>query len=436
MPESQLPHEPEARMQLQKPVLAHYVVSILSLITLLFSTSGATGMDIDIDGVPLPEDTAPSSTDATDSEFAGTWIGQWDGLLKTILVVEAVNSDGLASVVYSVAANPNRGFEASWFRREAKIVGNVLIIDSEHFSVSFELSQTGRLFAVFGDGFSYGVLAKHDFNTLTNTDTKIRWSQGTSELLKSDLIEDGKPVNLEVVVFKPSGEGPFPLAIVNHGSTGSGDDAALFSDTWTNPWLAEMLNERGWIVAFPQRRGRGKSDGLYDEGFEIDRSQGYTCDTKRSLAGADRALNDIHSVVSALRQRAEVKAEPILLAGNSRGGILSVAYAGLYPKKVKSVVNFVGGWISDGCDNADEINQSLFIKGAKYPAETLWLYGNDDPFYSMDHSRSNFNAFQQAGGKGRFIDATVRGENNGHWVMAIPPLWNGHMDDYLDKLDD
>ena len=85
------------------------------------------------------------------------------------------------------------------------------------------------------------------------------------------------------------------------------------------------------MVAFPQRRGRGKSDGLYDEGFAPDRTQGYSCDPNRSLAGADRALKDLGAAIAALQRRPDVAGEQILLGGQSRGGALSIAYAGMHP---------------------------------------------------------------------------------------------------------
>ena len=55
-----------------------------------------------------------------------------------------------------------------------------------------------------------------------------------------------------------------------------------------------------------------------------------------------------------------------------------------------------------------------------FPHPTLWLYGNHDPFYSLDHSRANFAAFQAAGGKGSFFDFEVPG-GNGHRVMFHRP---------------
>jgi len=68
------------------------------------------------------------------------------------------------------------------------------------------------------------------------------------------------------------------------------------------------------MVAFPQRRGRGKSDGLYDEGFMPDRSR-YTGDLKQCLLGADRALSDIAAAIDVLRKWPDVQSGPLLIRG-------------------------------------------------------------------------------------------------------------------------
>src|SRR5262249_32583044 len=145
-----------------------------------------------------------------------------------------------------------------------------------------------------------------------------------SIMISTKLRENGKPVRLEVVIDKPRGDGPFPLLVVNHGSTGWGNDPAFFTQTFPNPAFAEIFIKKSYMVALPHRRGRGKSEGLYDEGFNVDRSQGYACDPKQSLPGADRALTDIAAAVEVLRQRPDVVRQPILMPGISRGGILSI----------------------------------------------------------------------------------------------------------------
>ena len=86
------------------------------------------------------------------------------------------------------------------------------------------------------------------------------------------------------------------------------------------------------------------------------------------------------------------------------------------------MINFVGGWMDEGCRNASKINGTLFKRSGMFPHSTLWLYGNHEPLYSLDHSRANFAAFQAAGGKGSFFDFGVPG-GNGHLAMFSPPLW-------------
>jgi len=276
-------------------------------------------------------------------------------------------------------------------------------------------------------------MTRADFSSLTQPDAVVEWTRGKSEFLETDLIEDGRSVRLEAVIFKPNGAGPFRLAVINHGSTGTGRNPELFTQTWFSADLADFLNERGWIVAFPQRRGRGKSDGLYDEGFRENRKLGYNCDTDIALRGADRALSDVDAAIAALRRRQDVAPTPILIGGESRGGLLSVAYAGLHAAQVFGVINFVGGWLGEGCSTASFVNQTLFERGAPYGRPTIWLYGRGDSFYSIAHSRNNFAAFEKAGGQGTFFDLSAP-VGPGHFVLRDPDLWSSPIDNYLNSL--
>ncbi len=94
----------------------------------------------------------------------------------------------------------------------------------------------------------------------------------------------------------------------------------------------------------PARRGRGGSGGEYDEGFEVVPALGYACDPSRAIPGADRALRDIEAAMAAILAMPFVDRDRVVIGGQSRGGILSVADAGLHPEQLKGVINFVGGW--------------------------------------------------------------------------------------------
>jgi dienelactone hydrolase len=244
---------------------------------------------------------------------------------------------------------------------------------------------------------------------------------------------DGETVQLAMRIYKPAGPGPAPTLVFNHGSTGRGTDPSIMVRPIDLPPIAQFFVERGWAVVMPARRGRGGSEGEYDEGFGPDRSAGYSCDPAWSIPGADRGLRDIAAAMTAIRAMPFVDSDRVVIGGQSRGGILSVAYAGQNPTQVSGVINFVGGWMGARCVNASLINQTLFTRGARFPGEVLWLYGDDDSFYPLSHSRENFAAFQAAGGKGAFHELTPPAGVNGHRIWGYPELWRPLLEGYLKR---
>jgi pimeloyl-ACP methyl ester carboxylesterase len=419
----------------------HETLTLLALIAFMLVIKPAAAADRLVDGVPLPGDAQLATVVATDPaelrQWAGVWVGAWGGTLKHVLLVESVAAGGAARVVYAIGDNPWFGIRRAWSRHEATVAGRRLTISEAGFSATYDLNDQGGLSATYTRGqiVSRAAMTKTDLATLTVPGAVVAWTRGKSELMQTALVEDGKPVDLEVVIFRPKGAGPFPLAVFNHGSTGRGITPLLFTETLFDVGLADFLNDRGWIVAFPQRRGRGRSGGLYDEGFSADRRQGYTCDFDTSLSGAERALTDIAAAMAALKQRPDVAPSRVLIGGESRGGILSVAYAGMHPDQIFGVINFVGGWLGTGCDTASRLNGTLFERGARFDRPTLWLYGHHDSFYDIEHSRNNFALFRSAGGRGTFMELDVPG-GNGHFVLSAPELWKRPVAEYLRSLAD
>jgi dienelactone hydrolase len=237
-------------------------------------------------------------------------------------------------------------------------------------------------------------------------------------------------VTLEVVLLKPLTDGRYPTVVFHHGSTGNGSDPSLFGLTFTSKSIARYFVERGWMVAFPQRRGRGTSGGLYDEGFKPDRSA-YSCQQDLALGGAVHALEDLNEITNWIRNRPDVDTTRLLIGGSSRGGILSVAHTAQRPDVYLGAVNFVGGWISEGCGDYRSVNRKLFLDGATFPGPSLWLYGANDSFYSLVYSRSNFDAFSAAGGLGTMVELTRSPGLNGHFVVNDLELWEPAMNDFL-----
>ena len=250
----------------------------------------------------------------------------------------------------------------------------------------------------------------------------------------TDFSENGNQVFLEMVVFKPfyAQDGPLPVMVFNHGSTGMGNDPGRFAHVYYDKNIARFFNSRGWVTVFPQRRGRGGSDGLYDEGFTKSHTR-YSISPARSLKGLERAMDDIDQVVAYLREDPSIDDGKMLIGGVSRGGILSVAYAGSRPGVFIGTVNFVGGWIGKFpgsgfyrvfYDYMEKINTVSFRNAAGSGVPTIWLYGENDSFYSIDHSRKNFDAFIEAGGEGTFHQYFLGKGVNGHLLSMYPRFWN------------
>jgi pimeloyl-ACP methyl ester carboxylesterase len=410
------------------------------MVPLLLNVLLVTGTraDNNVGGVPLPENAkvsvVPSNAPLNHRRFAGAWIGAWEDVIHHILVVEDIRTDGQAKVIYAVGDNPWAKTVKAWHRRVATITGDELTI-SGPFTVSYRLYGPDALLASWqrGSGRALAKMTKVELTDLTRGGLDVPWASSQPEfpLVETDLFEDGKPIRLEVVIYKPSGNGPFPLFVFNHGATADGRVPERFHETWSSFTLANVFVTKGWMVAFPQRRGKGRSEGQYDEGFASDRRQGYSCDPIRSAKGAERGLADIDAAIRALRRRPDVNEAPMLMGGQSRGGLLSIIYAARHPYQILGVINFAGGWLAEACKSAALVNKSLFGWGARYTRPTLWLYGRNDVTFTIEHSRANFEAFRQAGGQGLFFDLSVPSPMGGHFLMLWPEQWYPRVEEYL-----
>lgn len=248
-------------------------------------------------------------------------------------------------------------------------------------------------------------------------------------LLKSStFIPSSEPgVRLELIVARPQSSGPYPTLIFNHGSTGGGH-ASIIKRSQSPSTVQTYFTERGWMVLFPQRRGRGKSGGQYAEGMKVN-GTGYSCDAEIAMRGFERALEDLDAVMAHVKTRDDVDANRIAIGGASRGGILSIAYAGLHATTFCGAINFNGGWLGRACPGYETINTHIFKKGASAGIPTLWLHGTKDQYYPVSHCRSNFDSFTSAGGKGTFVAAP-----GGHGLIFKPLLWKRELDRYLDEI--
>jgi len=102
----------------------------------------------------------------------------------------------------------------------------------------------------------------------------------------------GKRITLEATLYRPAGDGPHPVLVFNHGSTGGG--AVATSTTMRSARQAQFFVERGFAVLAPMRRGRGASEGVPAE------HEG-TCDPEVLGNGMARAIEDVDAAMAYVR---------------------------------------------------------------------------------------------------------------------------------------
>jgi dienelactone hydrolase len=231
---------------------------------------------------------------------------------------------------------------------------------------------------------------------------------------------DGHTLNLEVRIFYPKGDGPFPLVVINHGSPDTSSQARMMKPGFTRPALWFARN--GFIVVIPMRPGFGRSDGPDMEASEDCENRDYVKEA-RITAAAESAI-----VISASRL-AEVNRHRIIVVGHSAGGFGAIAVADAPPPGVVGIINVAGG--RGGDDNESICGGQLRLieatrtlgKGNQLPQ--LWLYAENDHFFPPTLGHRLFDVYKEGSVKPmNFVKLPSFG-TNGHnaFEFADTSVW-------------
>jgi len=244
-------------------------------------------------------------------------------------------------------------------------------------------------------------------------------------MTETRLLGGPRALRLEATVFRPSASGPVPLVVFNHGSTGRGRGSP--TETLTYPETARFFVERGWAVLIPMRRGRGASEGDYLEQ--------YDCDTALLSRGVDRAVQDLDAVMAFVGQQTWVDRERLLLAGMSRGGLLSIVYASVRQTGARGVINFAGGWTAEPCDQRIHFHEPTLARaGRATTIPELWLYSENDRNYGPAAVRAYHRAFTGSGGTAELYVFPPIGHDGHILLPRSVSVWTSAVDGFLRRI--
>jgi dienelactone hydrolase len=246
------------------------------------------------------------------------------------------------------------------------------------------------------------------------------------------LIPSPQPsVLMRATLFRPKGKGPYPLAVINHGSVEDPDERALMRQP-SFPTLTAWLLARGYAVLVPLRPGHGKTGGKYAE------SEG-SCGSADFFRAGEATADSIAAAVGYMVRQSFIRRTGILVIGNSAGGWGAMALAGRDTPGVTAIIGFAPG--RGGREHGLPLNNcspgrlvdtaARFGTAARIP--TLWLYAANDTYFPPKLSGRLAAAFAASGGKAEYHLLPPVGREGHALIQAPPSIWGALLEQFLAK---
>ncbi|SFP90595.1 dienelactone hydrolase family protein [Ralstonia sp. NFACC01] len=229
-------------------------------------------------------------------------------------------------------------------------------------------------------------------------------------------------LKLETTVYKPAGDGPFPLIVLNHGKARG---KAAFQARARYSEQAAALVARGYVVAIPMRQGFSKSGGAYI---------GSGCNVE---ANGIIQAEDVVATLDYMTAQPYVDRNRIVVMGQSHGGLTTLAFGTIAYPGVRGLVNFAGGLRNDTCvDWEGNLVRAFETYGRQSRYPSLWFYGDNDSYWPTPMPDKMFAAYTGAGGKGRLVDfGNFKSDSHGMFAShAGLAIWLPQVDAFLREL--
>lgn len=231
-------------------------------------------------------------------------------------------------------------------------------------------------------------------------------------------------LSLEATIFKPDGDGPFPLVIINHGkSPGLTSSQARYRPLSATRYFLE----RNYVVIAPMRQGFSKSGGVYLGGH-----------CSMEVNGANQA-EDVAATIDYAHTLPYVEKERTLVLGQSHGGWTTLAYGANGPdKSIKGLVNFAGGLKNESCV---DWQRDLYKTAGKYGIQTsipsIWFYGDNDSFFNKELFHEMFDRYHEGNPQSTLI-AYGNFESDSHTLFSNRKgraIWEPPLTEFLEKIN-
>jgi dienelactone hydrolase len=223
--------------------------------------------------------------------------------------------------------------------------------------------------------------------------------------------DPGTPAH--AVLFRPPGDGPFPLALIAHATTQNVPRRAQMPQPEYRA-LAAWLVGRGFAVLVPERLGHGATGGKYLE------DQGGCDDADYAKSGRATA-DEIAAAAGYVRKQSFIRPDGMVVIGHSGGAWGALALAREDSGDIAAIIAFAPGRGGRANDFPNQVcaPHTLVAAAAEFGkaarAKVTWLVAANDSYFSPALSRQLADAFRNAGGQVDFRTLPAYG-SEGHWL--------------------
>lgn len=186
---------------------------------------------------------------------------------------------------------------------------------------------------------------------------------GQAKAEYTDVVYRSGTLRIEAYLYKPEGDGPFPVVIYNHGSRDGRERLSV-----PFQYVGSMLTKAGYVVLVPERRGYGKSDGVTWR--EETRN-----DPSRLVPRLQAETDDVLASIDYLRTLPFADTKRMGIMGWSFGGIVTMLAANR-GNVFLAAVDQAGGSLS--WDGNPLIRAALTAAASKSTTPTLFMVAKND----------------------------------------------------------
>ncbi len=218
---------------------------------------------------------------------------------------------------------------------------------------------------------------------------------------------------------RPSGPGPFPVVIWNHGDDRFREKGMIKFGPISD---CESLTQKGWIYFFPDRRGAGRSEGPPPPW--VDPAVPPNAVAQANEKWTEKTSHDILAGLKYLQALGFADLTRVAIVGYSGGADVTIYTAGAAPAAFRAVVVQAGG-----IPFAPERGLGFYVKWARpIKAPILLQYGRQDSLLPLGQA---FNRALKGMGK----DVTYLEYEGRHSLFGPMPrgVWAKDFIDFLTR---